>query len=217
MKNGLNMKKSQVFFLILFIPYVCLSQQKNINENLIYSMVLKEYFHQHSESKRIQIIVFNKNEKKLNLNTELMNESLGNEDLGMLWAVSPDLINMIGSIGYIDTTLIDLINKFERDSIVRKIDFYEFDLPYEVIEISGREIKRRFKKDIGKGWAKFYEDYPKSFGIVELSNLTISDDGRYCLFYVGYQKSGLNGYGCLLFVDLKEGMKIKKEIALWIS
>jgi hypothetical protein len=100
------------------------------------------------------------------------------------------------------------------------LEVEKLKLPYPINAISNKAIKCIFRKrNLEKGWGRFYKKYPKSSGILSVSEIVFSENKRYCLFYLGQSVGSLDGYGCLLLIDLqaKNGKFIQKELKLWVS
>lgn len=208
------MRIQGVLIILLSIVNLSFQTRDNLSEEEIYAKILTEYLGQ---------IIDNEDEiKSIILTKKLKKESLGEElsynDLGRIYSASKSLLIIDeNNIARPDSLKIDLVNKFERSTVRKKVNLREIKLPYEIELISSKTVKRRFRKNVKKGWENIYKKYPKSFGIFEISNLVFSDDRRFCILYVGYSRGGLNGYGCLLIADLENEKIIKTEIELWVS
>lgn len=180
----------------------------------IYAKVIGEYLFRQGISIDSVTLVFHKFKK---------NESLAiNKDdtvkMDYLFTLSPDFINVFqGNIAHIDTVLVDLAIKLNaiKDRKTR-FNIKKLNLPINAILMT-KSIDNRIKKE---GWEGFYKKFPKAvLGIIEVSEIVFSDDKRYCLFYMGYSKRELDGYGCLLMIDLnsKNCKILKKVLGIWVS
>lgn len=208
------MIKQKILFVLISISSLHCLTTKQLTEEDIYARILKEHLGQSfRKGEKIKSVV---------LNTEIKNKRYGMElsydDIGTIASASIDLL-IIDEKNHArpDTAKIDLLNKFENNRTRKLVNLEKIKLPYKIELLSPQAINSAFKEDVEKGWREFYKKRPKSFGIVEVSNLVFSDNNRFCILYVGYMRRGLHGYGCLLIVDLYDKDLITAEIELWVS
>jgi len=84
--------------------------------------------------------------------------------------------------------------------------------------ISERQVDEYFQPDPGKGWSRFYEDHPLAQGILLLSRVGVSADGRQALVYAGDQWDFLAGTGDFYMLERSQsGWTIKKRLNIWVS
>ena len=89
-------------------------------------------------------------------------------------------------------------------------------LNVEVKRISESESNAIFQD--GKGWDEFYEKFPSSQGVMELSKPGFNTDLTQALVYVGNQGSWKGGAGYyVLLVKEDDAWKIKKRYTSWVS
>ncbi len=75
-----------------------------------------------------------------------------------------------------------------------------------------------FSINIIKFWKRFYEKYPKSFGIFSVSDVFFSNDKKYAILYIGYERSSLGGYGAVYLLKKEKGKwKVIKQRGIWTS
>ena len=69
-----------------------------------------------------------------------------------------------------------------------------------------------------RNWDYFHRTHKHSFGIIDLSDVVFSADGRYAVFYVGIHQGGLNGVGFFAFMEnTAQGWHTKFTRMIWIS
>jgi hypothetical protein len=84
--------------------------------------------------------------------------------------------------------------------------------------ITKKESERIFSKEDLSGWNKFYKIYPRSAGIVSLSNVGFNPDHTEALVYASRSCGNLCGSGEFYILTNKRGRwAIKKRIDLWVS
>jgi hypothetical protein len=90
-----------------------------------------------------------------------------------------------------------------------------FDLEIDYVLISQNELNMLFEKD---GWAAFYEEYPNSQGITNLSRVGFNHEKSEALFYVGTQSAGLSGIGYFIYLKKENGIWNEyKSKDMWVS
>jgi hypothetical protein len=111
-------------------------------------------------------------------------------------------------------TVADFQSRNNRPSLLEKL----FDLKVKVALISKDEVEHLF--GAGGGWWKtFYERYPKSQGILTLSQVGFNPEKNQALVYVGNQRGGLDGAGSYILLTREEGddWVIADSAGMWIS
>lgn len=212
MKGFILIMSSLLFWVFSF------SQNNNDRYNYyIYSKAITEYLSNHDGIDTITNLVINRRKQDDNIDCESAQES--KNDLRLLYAIYRNLVIIKDSTSFADTIFINLACKLdslnnEKTGCIKN----KFDLDFKIKMFSEFKIKwvfRQRKKDNRK---TFYKKYPNSFGIIEVSNIAYSNNKKYAVFYIGYQRFGLWGYGCLLLLDLESKNEIiKKQVEIWIS
>jgi hypothetical protein len=67
------------------------------------------------------------------------------------------------------------------------------------------------------GWELFYTRFPKSAGLVGMSDLGLSEDGNQALLYFSQYWYYLAGAGQLVFLIKNKDWQIAKIVTVWIS
>jgi len=221
-----------ILLLIIGLTHGLCQECKEKTEYQIYSKAIAEYLKDYSQIDTITTLVIKQKKQTNNIDCQFAKDY--KDSVKYLFAINRDLIIIdslryknalqnkiyeIDSFGHVDNLLLELTCRLDslNNIHVGKVK-NEFDLNYKVKLISDRRIKCIFRNRKKNGWDKFYKIYPKSFGIMELSNIAFTKNKKYCLFYFGYRRYSLSGYGCLMLLDLerKENL-ILKLIQLWIS
>lgn len=211
--------KQLLLILLSFLFWTYSFSQKLDNEldYLIYSKAINEYISDYEGIDTIKTLVINRKKQKDNIDCEFAKEF--QDSLNVLYTIYRELVNIDDSIGIADTLFINTackLDSFNNKKIKRLKN--SFDLNYQVYLISEFKIKYLFRNGRKDNWKTFYKKYPNSFGIIEVSNIAYSNDKNFAVFYIGYQRFGLMGYGCLLLIDLnKEDNIILKQVEIWIS
>jgi|GEM_PF-5563556 len=115
-----------------------------------------------------------------------------------------------------DTNAIHLGDRLARIEASFKIpkSVIKNSLPVEFW--SEKKSRRKFKKDAGEGWDKFYQTRPRSIGIIGMSEIVFDDSGQFAAVYIQHSRHGLDGAGILLIIDWHK-QEIVKKIELWVS
>src|SRR5262249_7733671 len=96
-------------------------------------------------------------------------------------------------------TVADFHSKNDQPTSLDKL----FDLKVNVALISADEVNHFF--GAGGGWWKaFYQKYPKSQGLLTLSNVGFNPEKNQALVYVGNQSGGLAGAGSYVLLTREE-------------
>jgi hypothetical protein len=91
------------------------------------------------------------------------------------------------------------------------------DLGFEVALVSPQELEEIFAADVGS-YDAFYERFPNSQGVMELSRVGFNADRSQALVYVGNQHAPLGGAGYYLILNKDDGAwQVDSELPLWIS
>ncbi|HEV2522536.1 MAG TPA: hypothetical protein VGT24_09155 [Candidatus Acidoferrales bacterium] len=91
---------------------------------------------------------------------------------------------------------------------------FQLPVPYELVDKA--EIDAVFKH--GGWWTDYYRKYPNSQGILSLSRVGFSPDGKQAVFYAGNMCGGKCGRGNYVVMErVDSGWKVAKEILFWIS
>ncbi|MEO0897272.1 MAG: hypothetical protein AAFY71_12780 [Bacteroidota bacterium] len=188
-----------------------------ISDNQIYSDVLREFIPQVSRGNKYRKVIYRTKPIKKNIDVKLMEEAIDKKDMSKLAMISTNLITMANNNIYIDTELVNLIRQFEKDTLPDQINYDKIKIPFKTFTFTEAQMQDLFSRGTKEGWNDFYEEYPRAFGILEMSGITRSADGESCMLYVGYQRYGLEGAGYLLWIDMRGEISIKGKIKLWES
>src|SRR5262249_22310511 len=107
-------------------------------------------------------------------------------------------------------TLADFQAKSKRPYPLRPT--LELKVPYKLI--SEKELGEFFGKEYIK-WDSFYEKYPQSQGVMELSRVGFNRNRTQALVYRGNQSDGLAGAGGFVLLTKENGLWTIKEWAGW--
>jgi hypothetical protein len=134
-----------------------------------------------------------------------------NESDGLLDSFINNLENYTGKkldIGLVNDFRIKNENKSRLEN--------KFSIPQYIILISEKELNDTFREM--DGWDKFYEMYPNSSGVIEISRVGFNNNYSQALVYYGEYSHNLGGHGDLVFLIKEEGKWIiKEQVPLWIS
>jgi hypothetical protein len=198
------------YFFSLASPILSSCQKKDMNEYNIYSDVIDEYFKKYSTDTSNNLLVFNRAYKL---------QSFGlTKDINTLGYVM-DHIDFKDGEQEVINLMIDLainLDSFHKDNL--KFDVSKIKTSFRVKAISDKKLNQIFKPK-NDNWSVFYEKFPKSNGLIEVSEIVFDTEKRYCLFYLGNYIGTLNGYGCYLLIDLKapKNKMIIKNFQVWVS
>ena len=93
-----------------------------------------------------------------------------------------------------------------------------FDLDYPVVLISNEEIEELFQLGTFEGWRNFYEKYPGSQGIMELSRVGFNAEMDQAIVYMGNQQGSLSGSGNVYYLIKVNGEWVVQYVdPAWIS
>lgn len=111
-------------------------------------------------------------------------------------------------------TMADFQTKNNQPSLLDKL----FDLKAKVALISADEIEQFFGRG-GGWWEAFYRRYPKSQGLLTLSQVGFNPEKNQALVYVGNQRGGLDGEGSYILLTRGEDddWVIVDSAGMWIS
>ena len=117
----------------------------------------------------------------------------------------------------VDTSFVTLWVKL--DSINQQP--VEFDNKFKIRKYKPIIIDSTFNDSYstvqGFDWSTFYKKNPRSVGIVTLSKIAYSDNGRYALLYLAYQYHGLGAVAKILLIDIEQDYKIIRDEVMWES
>jgi hypothetical protein len=114
----------------------------------------------------------------------------------------------------LQSTTIDAFRQVNTQQASLRRSFHPA-LDYELVDAS--RIDSIFQKN-GGDWSAYYKQYPGSPGILALSRVGFSSDGRQALFYVSNRCGGLcGGGGYVVMENIGGHWVIQKEIEKWVS
>lgn len=91
-----------------------------------------------------------------------------------------------------------------------------FNLSAQIVLMSEKELVEIFQE--GEGWDDFYEKYPSSQGIMNVSRVGFNTTMDQAFFYLGNQSYWLSGSGYYVLLTKKDGIwVIESEVMIWIS
>ena len=112
----------------------------------------------------------------------------------------------------------DLIEKFGSINKIPKLLESKFDKSLNIILVSEENEKKIFTTTEG-GWNRFYSEYPKSKGIIELSQVAFNANRTRALLYYGasfdFGKGGIGYY--ILLKKITDKWIIDKKVRAWIA
>jgi hypothetical protein len=109
----------------------------------------------------------------------------------------------------------DFCSKNSSESTINEIG----TLSIKHVVLTEEQAKTLFS-DWSKGWEIFYQTYPKSPGIIELSRPGFSKDGTVAIIYMGQSANMIAGAGQLSVFQKKDGEWVDSGIRIgpaWIS
>lgn len=110
-----------------------------------------------------------------------------------------------------EETYEDFVAKNKESYILKD----SFDVMAHIVLTSEEELNNLFEDD---GWSEFYEIYPSSQGIMNVSRVGFNTEMNQAFFYVGNQNHWLSGSGYYVLLEKKNGVwRIKNEVMIWIS
>jgi hypothetical protein len=104
-----------------------------------------------------------------------------------------------------------------REVIIHPAKFrHSFRLPVAYELVDKADIDGIFKK--GGWWTDYYKKYPDSQGILSLSRVGFSPDGKQAVFFASNGCGGRCGTGAYVVMERTDsGWKVAKEILIWVS
>jgi hypothetical protein len=96
-------------------------------------------------------------------------------------------------------TMADFQSKNNQPSLLDNF----FDIKARVFLISAEEVEHLFGRG-GGWWDAFYQKYPKSQGLLTLSQVGFNPEKNQALVYVGNQRGGLDGGGSYILLTREE-------------
>lgn len=93
--------------------------------------------------------------------------------------------------------------------------------PTGPINVPGCDVQFKspeFIQSMNRNWMGFYQKNKNSLGLVQLSNMAFSEDGRYAVFYFSITQGSLSGAGYYVFMEKTGlGWQTKFMSKIWIS
>jgi len=104
-----------------------------------------------------------------------------------------------------------------REVIIQPAKFrHSFHLPVAYEFVDNAEIDAIFKQ--GGWWTDYYKRYPNSQGILSLSRVGFSPDGKQAVFFANNYCGGKCGTGAYVVMERTESSwRVAKEILIWVS
>jgi hypothetical protein len=95
----------------------------------------------------------------------------------------------------------------------------QFNIPVKYLLVTDKDIEPLFPKgEVDRVWRRFYNKYPKSSGIISLSNIGLNGEMTQALVYTGRSCGGLCGAGYYVMLTKEDGFwSIKSKINTWVS
>lgn len=93
---------------------------------------------------------------------------------------------------------------------------FTLPVPYQIVDSSEMDSIFGTPGDI---WGRYYQKYPGSQGILELSRVGFSPDGQQAAFYLSNRCGGLCGGGYFVVMErqVDSDWKVLQEVQVWIS
>jgi hypothetical protein len=130
------------------------------------------------------------------------------------WTQDDNLINYFEDEAEVELDD-EMIEDFQQKNEMRYYLTNNFSLSQDVVLISDQEVHEIFDEG---WWDDFYEIYPNSTGIIEISRVGFNNDRNKAFLYFGYQAGGLAGAGYFILLSKNIDNWIMDEIVmLWIS
>ena len=113
----------------------------------------------------------------------------------------------------VEKALLDLKMNISDKPLLEK-EKLTLNRPYSLI--TETDFNKFFKRDIAKGWTKFYKSFPNSSGTFSFSKIGYSNNIA-CLYFE-HISGGLAGSGMIaILIKNNENWTVKTYIQIWIS
>jgi hypothetical protein len=126
------------------------------------------------------------------------------------------VIESVGNVQALDESLRSEFLRVNKVSLLLNSNGFSQDL--HVVLLTSDEQKQLFSSTEGAGWRRFYEQYPRSQGMTELSRVAFNKERTKALVYTGTQRGGLDGGGFLVVMQLVDGVwRVQGKVKIWTS
>lgn len=84
--------------------------------------------------------------------------------------------------------------------------------------LAKEQLDKQFESGIDEGWTRFHREHPGAAGILSMSSVGVSPDGRQALLYAEFSGGGLIGWGRYFLYELGTGSwQVVASQMTWIS
>jgi hypothetical protein len=112
-----------------------------------------------------------------------------------------------------------VIDNFRGNAMNCRLLDRRLDIPVKYVLVSDRELESLFRKnEVGDAWERFYNKYPKSSGIISLSNVGFNPEMSQAFVATSRGCGGLCGAGYYVSLKKENGVwRVYSKTMTWIS
>ena len=108
----------------------------------------------------------------------------------------------------------DLLPKIQRSETIER----RFDLRVKYVLLDHDQIENLFKKDLGKGWERYWKQYPNATGFLGFSRVGFDRAHNKAYVYARETCGGLCGDGYSFVLEKVNGTwQVKEKKHLWVA
>lgn len=108
----------------------------------------------------------------------------------------------------------DLLPKIQRSETLER----RFDLRVQYVLLDHDQIENLFKKDLGRGWERYWKQYPNATGFLGFSRVGFDRAHNKAYVYARETCGGLCGEGYSFVLEKVNGSwQVKEKKHLWVA
>ncbi len=108
----------------------------------------------------------------------------------------------------------DLLPKIERSETIER----RFDLKVKYVLLHEEQIESLFKQDLGKGWERYWRQYPNATGLLAFSRVGFDKAHNKAYVHARETCGGLCGDGYSFVLEKINGSwQVKEKKHLWVA
>ncbi len=198
-----------IIIILTIIPLTkVMANEINSSDYVLYSKIIYDYLKENSYKKGHKVFIMKSTEFK-NAYEDFMHDpykipclSCNNfSQINKTTSADSVFVNLWVKLDSINKHPVELDNKFK----IRK---------YEPIMVDST-LWNIYSKENIFDWKSLYKENPKTVGVITLSKIAYSSNGKYAILYIAYQYEGLGAVAKILFIDIEQGYKIVKDEIMW--